>query len=466
MTYSAFLCVGLTVITLGAGIGAVSYQASARDDVVDPPMEQAQRIFIDHTDVDRRHQPVVLTHYTEAAPASARPILRWSRIDGAVMYDVQVVKAHDGGPSPWYEPVMDVQRVYDTTCELILPKDCRESVLYWRVKPVSLRGQDIGPFSALERMPVDWQKQEVIKPIPLSVYNQGNGQELLYPVYDWLALPDADAYEVEILDDLPENPNGIEPSAHRIASYTAPYAHQYDGEARMSDKPFYWRVRALHQDGSPLGVYSDVASFVTDPSKPCMAAIFGDSISHGGGSVSYSPSRWEFSYGHYLSFPTVNLSFSGDTSRTAAERFDKDVLPFHPDYLLILMGTNSLRAGVEPADVIADIKEVKKKCLEHDIRPVFLTIPPLKPDNIRMAFHQDTVRSWREAVAAVNAYIKTQVHVDITPGMADENGELRNDLAVDGLHLDPPGKQLMAEAINEAWPRITSLPPEAWHEDE
>lgn len=466
MKYSALFCAGLTVVTLSAGIGAVAYQAASQHDVVNPPMEQARRMFIDHTDIDSRHQPVVLQHYTDEAPASSRPVLRWSRIDGAVMYDVQVVKAHDGGPVPCYEPVMAVQRVYNTACELVLPRDCRESVLYWRVKPVNLRGQDIGPFSELERLPVDWQKQEVLKPVPLSVYNQGREQVLLYPVYDWIALPDADHYEVEILDALPENPNGIEPSVHRIAAYTAPYAHQYDGEARLSDKPFYWRVRAVSSDGSPLGVYSDAASFVTDPSQPCTAAIFGDSISHGGGSVSYSPACWEFSYGHYLDFPTVNLSFSGDTSRTAAARFDKDVVPFHPEYLLILMGTNSLRAGVEPAEVIADMEQIREKCLENGIRPVFLTVPPLKPDNIRQAFQQDTVRSWREAVAAVNAYIKRQVCIDITPGMADENGELREDLAADGLHLDPPGKRLMAEAINAAWPRITSLPDEAWRTDD
>lgn len=466
MRYSAFCCAVLTALTLGAGLVAVAYQTAEPQELVDPPMEQARHLLIDHAETDCRHQPVIIAHYTADDPASSRPVLRWSRIDGAVMYDVQVVKRHGGGPSPCYEPVMAVQRVYSTACELLLPAGCREPVLYWRVKPLNLRGQAIGPFSELEPLPVDWQKQDVVKPVPLSTYNQGQGQTLLYPVYDWIAMPDADHYEVEILDAPPENPNGTAPSAHRIAVYTTPIAHQYDSQARMSAQPFYWRVRAVRSDGSPLGVYSDASSYTTDPGRPCAAAIYGDSISHGGGSVSYSPADWEFSYGHYLAFPTVNLSFSGDTSRTAVERFDKDVAPFRPPYLLILMGTNSLRAGVEPADVIADMEQVKAKCLAYGIRPVFLTLPPLNPDNIRAAFGQDTVRSWREAIAAVNSYVKTQVHVDITPGMADERGELREDLAVDGLHLDPPGKRLMAEAINAAWPDITALPDEAWSADD
>ena len=377
MRYSALCCAVLTALTLSAGLVTVAYQTAEPQELIDPPMEQARHLLLDRAETDCRHQPVVAAHYTSDNPASPRPVLRWSRIDGAVMYDVQIVKRHSGGPSPCYEPVMAAQRVYNTACEILLPAGCREPVLYWRVKPLNLRGQAIGPFSELEPLPVDWQKQDVVKPVPLSTYNQGRGQTLLYPVYDWIAMPDADHYEVEILDAPPENPNGIEPSAHRIAVYTTPIAHQYDGQARMSAQPFYWRVRAVRSDGSPLGVYSDASSYTTDPGRPCAAAIYGDSISHGGGSVSYSPADWEFSYGHYLAFPTVNLSFSGDTSRTAVERFDKDVAPFHPPYLLILMGTNSLRAGVEPAEVIADMEQVKAKLpgLRHPPRLSHLAAP-------------------------------------------------------------------------------------------
>lgn len=46
--------------------------------------------------------------------------------------------------------------------------------------------------------------------------------------------------------------------------------------------------------------------------------------------------------------------------------------------------------------------------------------------------------------------------------MADEDGELKTELALDGLHLDPPGKELMAQAINDAWDDITALPDSAW----
>lgn len=78
--------------------------------------------------------------------------------------------------------------------------------------------------------------------------------------------------------------------------------------------------------------------------KHWKVAVYGDSISHGGGHLSFGPADLAYSYESYLDFPTINLSESGDTSEAMVMRFEKDVLPFSPEYLLIMGGTNSLRA--------------------------------------------------------------------------------------------------------------------------
>ncbi len=455
-------------ITLCSGLLVKAGQTAGRNRVVDPPMEQAQQIYIRNTaDEERASQPVVLSQYPAEAPAVGHPLLRWSRVDGAVMYDVQILKKQEDadGKEAYYEPIMPLQRAYGTGCELALPDTFMDDVFYWRVQPMDLQGKPIGPFSDVAETYIDTTAPFVEKPYIVNHYNQGKGQVLLYPVYDWIAVPGADHYEVEILDDEPENPNGIEPSIHRIDAYTASYAQQYDQKPRMSSEPFYWRVRALDSSGNPIGVYSDVQTYTTNPDEAYDVAVFGDSISHGGGSLSYSPTDWEFSYASYLDFPTVNLAQSGDTSAMSDERFIRDVVPFHPRYVLILMGSNSLRAGVSASDVIDDLKSVKQKCLDHGMKPVFLTIPPFHPDHIAAAFDQDTDWGWKDAVAEVNAYIDSEVHIDVTEGMADDDGKLRTELAVDGLHQDPAGKKLMAQAINEAWPAIQELPDSAWEEE-
>lgn len=414
-------------------------------------------------------KPVVTRQYTANDPAVGNPVLYWSRVDGAVGYEVQILQPDDKGEitdtatGNTYRLMMPPQTAYTTGYEVALPENYMGQVFYWRVRGFDIDRHPISEFSDVEAAHIDRFEPFVEKPTPLAFFNQGPCEVLLYPVYDWVAVPGAARYELEILDDRPENPNGITPSIHRIDSYTPTNIHQYDQKSRVADSPFYWRVRAMDSQGKPIGVYSDALPFLTSPKAEngCIA-IFGDSISHGGGSISYSPTYWDFSYGNYLSFPTVNLAQSGDTSEMAVERFDRDVLPFHPSYLLILIGTNSLRAGVPAEDVIADLKVIKEKCLTHHIRPVFLTIPPLNPAHIKRAFNEPTADNWQTLIAAVNAYIRTQVYIDITPGMADEQGVLKPELAVDGIHLDPPGKKMIGAAINNAWKRILALPDTAW----
>lgn len=148
----------------------------------------------------------------------------------------------------------------------------------------------------------------------------------------------------------------------------------YDEKPRIGT--YYWRVRGMDKTGNPVGEWSQPQQFTTLPSRNVQIGIYGDSISHGGGHLSYSPVDFAYSYSHYLDFPTINLAESGDTSAMMRERFDRDVRPFHLKYILILGGTNSLRAGVPAEDVIADLRDMGKKAREMGIRPIYLTLPP------------------------------------------------------------------------------------------
>ncbi|WP_075573076.1 SGNH/GDSL hydrolase family protein [Megasphaera coli] len=407
-------------------------------------------------------KPVVFSPYTQENPAPSHAILQWSRVDGAVMYDVQIVRQEtDGEGNVYYREIMPLLRSYATAYEAVLPKDFWEDIFYWRVRGVGLDGP-VSDWSELKETPYNFGQSYMEKPILLSQYNCGNGTVLLYPVYDWVNVPGAARYEVEILDGPPENPNGVTASCHRIDVLHTETAEVYDTEPRYGARPFYWRVLALDEEDRPIGVYSDARQFTVNPDDNYTVVTLGDSISHGGGSISYSPTDWEFDYQYYLAFPSLNAARSGDTSRMTAERFEADVLPFKPQYVLILMGSNSLRGGVAAENVIRDMETVRLKCLQYGIRPVFLTIPPVNPGNIYRAFKYDTVADWQYQTALVNEYIRGHVHIDITDGMADSDGNLRNELALDGLHLDPPGKKMIGDAINRAWPNILEVPPEAW----
>ena len=257
-------------------------------------------------------------------------------------------------------------------------------------------------------------------------------------------------YEIEVTSKYPENLHGFSPSVHRIYAAKTELTDLYDDALRTGT--YYWRVRGMDSTGKPVGEWS-LPQEIKNPVKHWKVAVYGDSISHGGGHLSFGPADLAYSYESYLDFPSINLSQSGDTSEAMVMRFEKDVLPFSPEYLLIMGGTNSLRAGVPAADVIFDLKEIQRKCREHGITPILMTLPPINPENIQKAFDEPTYEGWKASFDEVNAFIRGEVHID-TAAPFEEMEELPTWLALDGIHGDWNMKRMMAEVINREFPKI------------
>ena len=314
----------------------------------------------------------------------------------------------------------------------------------------------IGVYSEAAAAYVDSVLVVQLKPVINTVFNADGLPTPLYPAYAWIGVNGAAKHEVELTRRLPENPNGTEPSRYRIWAKQVDSSFDcYDDLPRIDPGTYYWRVRALDENGDPVGVYSDAGKFVVDRKKGAYAATFGDSITHGGGGVSYPPCNWDYSYQTFLRFRAVNLGRSGDTSETMLARFDADVLPFHPRYLLILGGSNSLRGGTPPEQVIAELADIRDKCIANKIRPIFLTLPPINPDSIQKVFGEPTADNWREAFDTVNEFIRRQPYsIDIEPYLDDDQRMLPVSYGVDGLHPDAAGKKIMARVINDNWKRV------------
>lgn len=164
----------------------------------------------------------------------------------------------------------------------------------------------------------------------------------------------------------------------------------------------------------------------------------------------------EYSFQTYLSFPTINVGKSGDTSESMLSRFDRDVAPYHSHFIIIMGGSNSLRGGVGAAQVIKELTAIRDKCLANGSRPIFLTLPPINPEAINQAFNESTIPDWQKEFSAVNFFIRQQrYYIDLEPYFMDANHELPTYYATDGLHLDIEGKKLMGLIINANWARVT-----------
>ncbi|MBP2654378.1 MAG: hypothetical protein H6Q73_1947 [Firmicutes bacterium] len=445
-------------ITINQSLPANTYcRVSAHGLFFQPLGEYSDPLYLTEIHGDNSIiKPEPTSNYPLSAPASDKPILTWKSVPGAVYYEFELLSAPPENPNgiePSTYQLSASKEVFTNGYNIDLSQ-YQSSYIYWRVRALNYDGNPLGVFSDAQKVYIDHSKIEPLKPT-INVDFDKDGPAL-YPVYSWIPIAHAVKYEVEVLDELPENPHGIAPSSHRIWSSKTTGFDCYDDEPRLTPGIYYWRVRGLDEADKPVGVFSDASKFIISPPQNLYAATFGDSITHGGGAVSYSPANPEYNYQTYLDFSTFNLGRSGDTSKTMLERFNQDVMPYHPKYLIILGGSNSLRGGVPAAKVIAELTAIRDKCLARGIRPIFLTLPPINPASIKKVFNEETAPDWRIEFARVNAFIRQQRYfIDIAPYLTDSNGELPVELAVDGLHPDIPGKQLIAQAINASWARVT-----------
>ena len=412
--------------------------------------------------------PISIYHYTEEHPASLMPFLIWHSIPDAVLYEIELLSeppAQEGGtaPSPTNH-LTSTRNIFTNGWQADLRAYASYEKIYWRVRALGLKNEPIGEFSIAEPLYLDKSAEYPNRPIPNTYDQVLNFRQPLYPVYQWIPLNGVTRYEVELLTELPAEEHGTQPDPNRAWAQKITATNSiYDEYARPYAGTYYWRVRGLDTEDNTIGTWSDLASFTVDATDKnrVYAAALGDSITHGGGAISSSPAFLEYSYTTYLPFECINLGRSGDTSHTTLERFDQDVLPIHPANLLILTGSNSLRAnGITAQDIIQDLDELQKKCLAHGIRPIFLTLLPLNPERITLAFHSETDLSWKWKMTAVNTWIRSQeFYVDMEPYFYDSQRLILDPrLSTDGLHPDINGKRMMAEIISEHRNLFRELP--------
>ena len=384
----------------------------------------------------------VLAALLSAGTVSAEGLLHlsWKPEYDAVKYDVTFSRRDQG----------KMEGTWKTTAymsDMLLPesgqfKDLQE--LYWQEKPLDFDGYPIGAESGPRPLESSVTPVSRNAPLPRQDRSGERGGALLYPVYSYVGNPGASSYEIEVLSAYPENTEGTAHSMYRIGGGDFLYTDFYDDTPRFGT--WYWRVRGKDEEGNPVGQWS-LPQKRQLSTEGYTIGLFGDSITHGGGRMSYGPNDLEYSYGHYLDFDTINLGDSGNTSHDMVERFDRDVLPFHLKYLLILGGSNSLRGGVPAEEVIRDLQEIQQKCRDHNIVPILLTLPPINPSSIDKVFHEPTAEGWEEAFRKVNAFIRTQPHIDTAAAFLYDN-LMPEYLALDGLHGDVEAKKRMADMIN------------------
>lgn len=270
----------------------------------------------------------------------------------------------------------------------------------------------------------------------------------IYVVYSWIPTINADHYEIQLFKD-----------GELYRDYVTDFHPKednfdfYDETPILEDGEYFWRLRGIAANGAILTEWSEQKpgnSFKVQ--KPARFCALGDSITHGGGSISVPPSTVVYNWQNYCGFPIKNLAKSGDTTEKMLNRFERDILPFSPEVLFIMAGVNDFRSDILGWDSVRNLEEIRNKCESHGIKPVFITPTPLNPNLIdKINFVNHPPYDWQEQRKYICDWMRSQENcIDIENSLSDSSGFLRAELAVDGLHPDAEGKKIIGRAV-ENW---------------
>jgi len=165
--------------------------------------------------------------------------------------------------------------------------------------------------------------------------------------------------------------------------------------------------------------------------------LLGDSITQGWG---------EDFTGYFPGMKLANRGISGDTTRGVLIRLQEDVVALHPQAVVLLIGTNDLEEGADPATIAANLKLIVAALEQADgAMPIVLCqVFPSSESKKRPA------SSIKRVNQLYGAALKGDAHVTVLetwPLFADPTGDAKPEEFPDLLHPNMAGYLKWAAAL-------------------
>lgn len=373
-------------------------------------------------------------------PEAEKVSLIWQPISSAVEYEVKITN------SLTRQTIDDIKPIFAAGLELDLTTLAEKPAnLLWQVRGLDYYGKPLSEYS--QPQPLLSSPVNSHKPTATTQYDK-MPYSPLYPVYSWIPYLHAKKYDIRIyLTD--HTASGMHDKL--INEYHVDDTFDfYDTASYTQPGKYYWMVQARSAADIPISDWS-VPSYFSVLTQNIKAAALGDSITHGGGAISTPPGYPIYNWETYSPVPILNIGCSGDTTKAMLDRFNKDVLPFHPTILVIMGGVNDIRSGINASDSINNLSAIRDLCVKNNIIPVMVTASPIYPDKFEEIVGSTPASDWQNQLKLLNAWILSFPYaVNTYKLLADEHGLLKSELTTDGLHPDAEGKKLIGEAIGNA----------------
>jgi lysophospholipase L1-like esterase len=193
-------------------------------------------------------------------------------------------------------------------------------------------------------------------------------------------------------------------------------------------------MAALHRKVAIAALFVSCFALTGCLATPTIGRDFNQSVVFIGDSIT---ARWDLE--DYFGRPFINKGIESQTAEQIAARFQSDVIDLHPDVVVILAGTNDVRAESDLSQAHNSVAEMVRLANANGIRPIVCTIPPL-------IGHLATARNYNSLLTNDPVL---QISCDYYRVLTDENGNpIPGVLDDDGLHPSVFGYVRMAKEIN------------------
>ena len=209
-------------------------------------------------------------------------------------------------------------------------------------------------------------------------------------------------------------------------------------------------------DRDNLARYAEANREVGQPGPNEKRVVFlGDSITDGWRINQYFPGA---SY--------VNRGIGGQITGQMLGRMKADVLDLRPAAVVILAGTNDIARDVAVETIKGNLSLMADLLVAYDIKPVFASILPVSdyhkernPDYERTPYRPPAtileLNQWLKEICRKREF----VYLDYFTAMVDDKGQLKAELADDGLHPNAEGYKVMTPLAHAAITEALKTPP-------
>lgn len=156
----------------------------------------------------------------------------------------------------------------------------------------------------------------------------------------------------------------------------------------------------------------------------------------------------ESQYAHWISrlhddWTVLNRGVNGERTDEVRERFRRDALEEHPDYVILLAGVNDIYQGHAPEAVERNLGPMYAEAIDAEIVPVAASVLPFNSASDRDTVAIRELNHWIRSLAATLGI----PFCDTARSVADPENPERLRGSPDGLHPDVAGYRRMGESL-------------------